>query len=61
MGFFLASLGLCVFSACAAVLSLVMSAIFNRRFIGVAKQAAFLLVGFGLLCVLTVFTEKLWF
>lgn len=60
VGFFVAALGLSVVSACAAVLSLAVGIIFNRRFIEVAKQAALLLVGFGLLCVLTVFTEKLW-
>ena len=60
VGFFVATLGLTAFSALVAVLSLVVGAIFNRRFIGAAKQAAFLLVGFGLLWVLTAFTEKLW-
>lgn len=60
VGFFVATLGLSVVSACATVLSLVVGVIFNRRFIGVAKQATSLLVGFGLLCVLTALTEKLW-
>lgn len=61
VGFFVATLGLTAVSALITVINLVVGAIFNRRLIRVAKQAAFLLFGFGLLCVLTAFTEKLWF
>lgn len=60
VGFFVATLGLSAVSLIVAVLSFALSAVFNRRFISVAKQAAFLLVGFGLLCGLTAVTEKLW-
>jgi hypothetical protein len=61
VGFFVSTLGLTAVSALVTVLGLVVGAFSKGRFIGVAKQAAFLLIGFGLLCVLTAFTEKLWF
>lgn len=60
LGFFVAALGLSAVSALVAILSFIGGAFFNRRFFGVSKQAALLLVGFGLLCALTSATEKLW-
>lgn len=60
VGFFVAALGLSAASAVVAILSLIGGALFNRRLFEVAKQAALLFVGFGLLCVLTAVTEKLW-
>ena len=60
VGFFIAALGFSAVSALVAILSLIGGALFNRRFFRVAKQSAFLLVGFGLLCALTAVTEKLW-
>ncbi len=60
VGFFVAALGLSAASALVVILSLAAGAVFSRRFLGVAKQAAFLLVGFGLLCMLTAVTERLW-
>ena len=60
VGFFVATLVLTAASAFAVVLGLVVRASTNTRFMGVAKQASFLLVGFGLLCALTAFTMNRW-
>lgn len=60
VGFFVATLALSAASALVAILGLIGGYIFNRRLLGVSKQAVFLFVGFGLLCALTMFTEKLW-
>lgn len=60
VGFFVAALGFSTVSALVAVLGFIGGALFNCRFFGGAKQAALLLVGFGLLCALTLGTEKFW-
>lgn len=60
VGFFFATLCLFAISTLAAIVSLAVGTFFDRRLFGVAKQAVFLSVGFGLLCSLTAATEKLW-
>lgn len=60
VGFLIAGLGLSAISALVAILSFLMTRFFNRRFLVVAKQATFLLIGFGVLCVLSMITEKFW-
>lgn len=60
VGFFIAMLALSTISALVAILGIFISVLFNSRFFVVAKQATFLLVGFGSLLTLAIFTEKFW-
>lgn len=60
VGFFVAALAFSALSALVAMFGFIGGALFNRRLFPVARQAALLSVGFGLLCALTISTEKLW-
>ncbi|MOA38900.1 hypothetical protein D3C78_1606320 [compost metagenome] len=60
VGFFVTALCLSAVSASVAVVSLAAGAFFDRRLIGVSKQAAFLSGRFGFLCALTAATEQFW-
>jgi len=60
VGFFLGSLALCVLSAFVAVAGYIAGLVFERKYLGGAKTATFLAVGFGLLCIVSTVTEKYW-
>lgn len=60
IGFFLCALALSVLSAFVALVGYIASVAFERRSLGVAKSALLLAMGFGLLCVFSIVTEKYW-
>ena len=60
VGFFVANLGLSAFSALTAIIGVVGGLFFNRRLFQIAKHAFFLFLGFGLLCLAAIATEKFW-
>lgn len=60
LGFFVGVLGLCVLSVFVGLVGFVCGLVANRRWLAVAKQSIILAAGYGLLLVLTMFTEKLW-
>ena len=60
LGFFVGVLGLSAASFIVGLGSMFGGFFFNRRLLEFFKQAILLAIGFGLLCVLTTVTEKLW-
>lgn len=60
LGFFVGVLGLCALSVFVGLASFVYGFAANRRWLTVAKQSIILAIGYGLLLVFTMYTEKLW-
>jgi len=60
IGFFVAALGLCTLSLIVSLISFFIGFVANRRWFSFAKQSIILALGFGLLVLLTMVTEKLW-
>ncbi|HEY0721555.1 MAG TPA: hypothetical protein VGE50_09905 [Gammaproteobacteria bacterium] len=61
LGFFLGALALCTVSTIVAALSYLIGNLFKRKtFIGVAKSSMALTIWFGLLCFMSVLTERYW-